>query len=466
MKKLVLFFSCAAMLFSFTSCSDSKNNDDLPIVNPDEGNDNTMGMTAEESKLYLESTARSAMDMIENDTDINKFIPAAHCFTDEYAECELPSDILIISADDEPLRPSKMMNAVAKAGRGDVSALSRAFQEYSYNINFNEAFGTYEPNARRTEWIRVGNSTTPNAIQLNFTISQLNKKGQILIMPSVGSTSQIEYTDEWEDEYYDFNKGTWVYDIVRDIYHIALPKTVRMQVTLDNETVADVTLNTAVNEAAHNFSISMSGNVGNTKFTQTINGTDSELSSSHTVQIAGNTPLVTATARIQGKNLCNRTKIETSIENGFSRNRLTDYLTSGTSEANILNQLRVNATFKANDELLDLETYWFGDNNDQSSFFGPTIPAEATQTASLLNNCISASVADSNNSKMASLRFEPYMETYGNWWYCEIDGLLAFSDGTTYSAGEYFEGGFTNISNNFLDLVDSYERMWMRYSTK
>ena len=45
------------------------------------------------------------------------------------------------------------------------------------------------------------------------------------------------------------------------------------------------------------------------------------------------------------------------------------------------------------------------------------------------------------------------------WW--DVEPLLKFKDGTTYSIDSYFGNGkFASVENIFENLVDSYEALW------
>ncbi len=457
MKKFLLY-SAAAIALSFTSCSDNNSDDPSPVTpDPTPGT----GLTAEDAKLYLEATAKEFINVIDNDITISKYIPAAHCFVDEYLDYDLPEELISVS-EHNLSSPAKLMQAVVIAAKGNPSSLSRGLQEYTYDVRFSDNFGIYEPNSYRRKWVRTSDNTSD--IQFVFTISQVNKSGRIVITPDLSSTSEVEYDETYSDEYYDYASGKYVTDVYRDNYIISVPKSVRCEVYLDNEKIADLILRPTFNEAAKNMSVTLEGNVSNVTIRSTTNITNTQITSTDNVTV-GATTLASSTVRINGNNLCDRNKIESSIENDFSHNRLTDYITSGSAESTILNRLMVNSNFKARNELLDVELHYWGDGA-YSSFFGPAIPAEATETATLLNSCISIEMSNTSMQKLGSLTFKPIMETYGEYWYCDVEPMLLFSDGTTYEIEEYFDKNFDGYANQFLNILSSYERMWNRYSSK
>jgi len=381
------------------------------------------------SKQYLENVATDFLHMFNPD-DQKHVIDLANYFTDVYGDLEVPDNWDI--GDDigfEYFNANSTMKHIRQAlTDNNYPALSRAFAEV---YDFKRFSGIYAPGAY--SWNKVGES---NDIVFQFN----NANGMQCVLTATGTGA------EWSTN----AEG----DVIR------VPENVTVTLKEGSNTLASATVRSNVSERNHTATVNITAKVANIDVTADMNGTDSQITLQSSVKVSGTTA-VTATATINGYNLCNRDRIESIIDNDDA-DELLSLVSNASAKIDILSRLQVTAETSEIEELIDFNDYY--DSYDYPNKRAAQAACEAT--CNNLNSYATTGVYYSSSTKQAQLRFQPEFQdeswsSYTYWWWSVTPVLYFASDGTTYNFEDYFGNSrFLSVENLWDTLYSSYERLW------
>lgn len=427
--------ACATMLaFGAASCSsdDPGNEPDGGVEGGGDGSI-TKEYTPEESKTYLEETARKALNKFNPD-DQKPLVDLLNNFDERYGDLDMPDNFPFDDDDDEPYWALNKWSAnLAKSLKsGDVLSLSRSATEFYALKDFS---GEYEPGYDK--WIKKADS---NDVVFRFT-----DNGQPCELRVTGTGT------EWSES---FNAdGTK--------YQFSIPPTMTVTLTKGSDKLVDTTIKSAYNASARTVSLDINSTMMNLNVSSQLNGTNDKVTEHMTIDIAGER-FLTANATINGRNLCDRQMLEDLFDD-LTGERADRFFTDGYAEVNLMGDVQVKANLTSISKLVDALDY------DEDSADNATAKSGAENAAKTLCNILPANMYYTNSSTVqGTLSWEAYVnESYFNswtntnheWW--SARPVIKFADGTSYAFDGYFGNGkFASIEKLFNSILDKYEAIW------
>lgn len=434
----------AIVALGITGCSKDKSDD--PNKNPEgPGGSGTMeAYTPEQSKEYLTETATEFLDLFKP-TEQEEVIKLASYFEDEYGDYDMPANFGFDDDDEDyNYAPQEYLRSLSSAMRGNLDDLTRAAYVYTYNINFEHFAGKYEPRRNTREWAMTSSSN-----DIIFAFTDANSRPCELRITKEGNTSDLTVTVD-EDYYYDTEEY---------IYNISIPHTVKAELKQDGKLLASSTVTSKIDINAHTLEADVTAEVANLKMTASVRGTDEKLAYSSNFYINGDSKC-NSYATINGRDLCNKSKIQNLIENEFDKNILGTMLTNGDAGVNVLDKVQVYAQISYNPEIIDLlDQDWY--YRDYSS----KVEAENSckYACTKLNGYITAQLRYNNTkTDQATLQFQPGLDIWnsGESWEYFIEPVILFpQDNSTMTFEDYFRN-FNRVENKWNVLTDAYEKIW------
>lgn len=447
------YFTWAVLsAMALASCSDSN----------DEGEDNNFGpqgsgsmeqMTPEQSKTYLQNTVQELIDKF-NPEDQRQAIELAGYFCETYGDLEMPSNFSGRAS--RSCNPNGYFRSLALAADGNVNALSRSAYYFTYNINFNELKGIYEPDFRHDSWKKTADS---DDLVFRFT----NRQGQTAELKVTQSGGTSEFDFETYDEWYGYDPSTGNYEDMEEYshYYLSIPKKITATVTSNGQQLASSVVNSNINVNGHVVYADAEATVLNLKAVGKINGTDTKVEETSEVYV-NNEKIASTYATVLGNSLCNPDKYEqmSEMDDEELADALARMFSKGDCGVNLLDKVQVYGQVDYYRQLpADCEDFSIYDYDSKSE------GREACQEAcNRLNQHIKSQLRYNNTATdQATLLFTPslFEQTSYYWSYWEYipSPMLLFPDGTTYEVEEYLSK-FALISGKFDSLIDSYLRIW------
>jgi len=404
---------------------------DIELGTPDTPAGDGKTYTPTESKEYLEQTALQFLSMFKPE-DQRAIIELANYFTDTYGNLDAPTEWNLDDEDvpgyPEYYTPRKVMNALRQVVVGrDLSAMSRVADDV---YDFNRFAGIYEPGANA--WVKTGDSK-----DIVFKFS--GKTGLQCTLTASGTG------------------GEWI--VNANGYEVRTPETVTLKLVEGSTTHMAANVRSNVNEKAHTSAISTNVVVANIECTTAINGTDTRITQNAQIKVSGKT-VVTNTASIDGKKLCDRANWERII-NEEDGSELESVLSKANAEADVLGRLQAKAEVTAFAEIAEaLDGYYDYDEFDSKD----AAKAACDADCHTLNSNVITSVYYNTSTRQAQLWFTPelYEEDGWDWWEWMVVPTLKFlSDGSTYGFEDYFANSrFIAVENQWETLINSYKNLW------
>lgn len=440
----------ALCLIALASCSDDKKTE---VDNPEgpQGDGTMEVMTPEESKVFLQDAAVDFLNKFKPEEQ-KALIELAAYYDSEYADYDLP-DNFYLDDDDPSYSPARYLRQLAKAAKGDVDALTRAANSYSYNIKFDRFAGIYEPVSSREEWVKTGNS---NDIIFRFT----NKSAQPveLKISQSGGVSDLEYSySEWDWEY-DYNIGDYKEIEEKYTYYLSIPKNVTTTLTENGSSLANATVISSIDVKGHTLSANIDATLMNLRATAKVAGNDSKVEA-RTELYVSNEKIASAYATLEGSGLCDLDRYEKmeDLDDDDLYSELAKMFKSGDCGLDMLGEVQVYGQGTYYREMpLDLDG-WF----DKWDYESQAAALQGCQDAcDRLNKSIKMQLRYNNTSTdQATAFFQPAFDDWGYGWEYYTDCVLLFPDDTKYSVEEYFKN-FTTVSGKFDSLLDAYQKIW------
>lgn len=457
--KYMPYALCMGALISLTACGDE---DDEPVIDPIVGPSVPGGAeieeyTPEESKEYISGVATDFMGKFKADEQ-KDIIDLANYFADNFGDLELPAEFEFECEEDQMdeakasanrFNPARYMKALGRGLAGNPSELTRASYHYTYNINFNRVAGIYKP-GNDDMWVKVSDSKD---LVFEFT-GKSGEACQLKVVASEGaSNANINITDEWY-EYWDDEVTKEEYE-----YRISLPNELTATLTQGGNQLAMSKVVSQVNVDGHTAQVSTSSRIANIDVVGTVNANDNEVAENSQIKVNGEV-LVTTSAVVNGKNLCNLDRIQEALED---EEDLSNFITSGVASADILGKVQAVFNGTLNNSVINALDNWY-DNWDYNS--EAEAKAACENDIATLRKYINGTLHFENSKTVqATLDYVVMRDSWGSdyfeYWY---DPALSFSDGSTLSFGDYFDDAdrFPGVESTWNSLVDTYEKLFDR----
>jgi len=449
----------------FTACGDDDDELDPSgggtVVNPNDpdipgGDDNPSGsmelLSGPEAKQHLSSTANEFLSKFRT-RDQQELMNLTGYFLDKYGDIDLPEQWNdVIDENSSYYSPARFMRALSRyAASGNGASLAAAVSTYTYNFNFPAFTGVYEPGYYR--WDKVADSS-----DIIFRFADRSGARVELKVTASSSSSQVDF--DYEDSWYDY----WSDQRYTDRYynHLSLPHTISLSLTRGGDTLASGKIDSRVNINGHTFSADITATAANVSVSANVSGTDSQITTTATQAVNG-AQLVNMTATLTGNKLCNKDAIRDAVENGMDNDDILSFFQNAKGSADIMGKVQLSLDGRLNRSVLDViddGCYW--DCWDYSS--RSEAESACRSAINTLNDAFKGEVRYNRSSTLqATLLFKPYFDSwYGDqYWEYGVDMVLKFAaDNSEFGLGEYFERGFSSVSDLWETTIDSYVNAW------
>lgn len=435
----------ALSMLVLASCSDK---DDVEIENPEgpQGNGTMEVMTPEQSKEFLQNTATDFLNLF-NPADQKQFVELAAYFDENYGDLEAPDFNF-----DETRGPNSFLNALSRAAKGDIDALTRAANSFTFKINFDKLAGVYEPG--KYQWKKTSDSndivfkfSDKNGNPAELTVSQPDKK-----------TSDLDFTFvEWDYDY-DSNGNWYEYEEEYQVF-LSIPKTVEAKLTANGKQLAYTKCISSIDMKGHSISADVTAELENISATAKISGNDNKVEGRTDIFVNGN-KVGYGYATLNGSDLCNKDKWESfeDMDEDDVDRELANMIKNGSCGGDALGKVQVYGQFTYYKEFTkDIDNYYYYGEYSKSE-----AQKKCQEACDRLNENIKTQLRyDGTVTDQASFQFTPYYDEWNNGKNFEyyVTGGILFPDGTSYDIDSYFEK-FTNVTNKWESLLDAYEKIW------
>ena len=445
--RFLAYSLCAGMLLSTAACGDDEPSAADTEQTGGNGGENGgansgQSMTVTETKEYIGGVAEEMAGLFRAE-DHRATLEFCDYFMATYGDMEF-------EIDGPDYAPARYVRNLRKALKGDLSALTRAGQVYTYNLKFADYTGIYT--AQGNVWRKTSDS---DHIEFRFS----DQTGQNCVLKVTASSDYSNINFDIEDYDYFWDGSQYVEENWTDEYRIQVPRTVNVALTQGSNTIASSEVKSNINLQNHTFTADVTANVANLSANAHISGNN--ISANTTVKgYVGGTELVNAEATLNGSRLCDYEYLQ-SILDDENEEAIANLFSNANATGTILNKIRVSASASMNASLrhvLAADSYW-------SVYDGYSIQEarnEANTYITHLRNAFNNKVCFNNlNTERASIDYiAKQWGSESEWWDIEVVPVIAFPDGTTYEFEEYFETGFDGVASVFENLVDSYYRLW------
>lgn len=452
--KLANFKWIALAVVALASCGDSKTESEItdPDI-PGSNNPNPMEvMTPEQSKTFLQNAATDFLNKFKPE-DQKAAIELAAYYSEVYGDLDAPAEFYV-EADGKNRLPAVYLKALSSAARGDMDGLTRAAISYSYTLKFDRFVGIYEPNTKKGEWVKTGDSKD---VVFKFT----NKAAQPveLKVSQGGGIYDLDFTlTDWN---YNYNYETESYEEYEEKYNyfLSVPKNVEVTLKENGKELANSNIVSNIDVRGHILSAQIVATLMNLKAEVNVSGNDNKVEANTTFYVSGE-KVGNAYATVNGSHLCDKSKYESfeEMEDDEIESELTKMLKNGNCAVDLLGKVQVYGQVTYYKEMpSDLSGYF--DNYDYDT--KEQARNECQRACNRLNDKVKTQLRYNNTSTdQATLQFIPeFDEWYYGYWEYYVTCNLLFPDKTSYSIDSYFDN-FTNVSNKWDTLLDAYEKIW------
>ncbi len=450
---------CTCALFGITACGDDTDDDDFDDPTTDVDGPSMEVYSPEESKEFLGNTAETVMNNF-NAEEQKEVIELSGYFSEKYGDLELPANFAFQTEEEKTTKtrahsynPAPFMRAIGRGAKGNPSELTRAAYYYTYNINFDSYKGVYEPG--EYEWNKVAES---NDVIFNFTGAN-GVACQLKVTASANtSDADIEYKEEWED--WDWETDSTFTSSDNFAFHLRIPHEMTATLTQNGKELAITKVVSSIDVKNHTSNANASARIANIDVLGTVNGTDNLVNGNAEIMVNGKS-IVTASAKMNGRDLCNVDKLMKAEEDEASA---ADFITSLSAVSDIQGQVQLVGNYNINNAVLEAF-------DSEYAHYDYETEADAERAC---NRGIDVLRKNGNvelhylgsQTVQATLDYKPVSESYKGDYYSYfhywIEPVIKFNDGSTMSFGDYFEDedGFENVLNTWSSLADSYMRLF------
>lgn len=418
---------------------------------PDPGNNPGGVVPIEDSKEYLEATAKRFLNLF-NPSDQKEIISLTRYFSEKYGDLSIPREwITAIESREVSYSPARFMKNL---GLGLASCnpmmVTRAAVEVNYNFNFPMFSGIYVAGSKN--WEKVGESAD---IVFEFD-SAYGERCQLKIKASSTISNFPILSD---DDYMDEN-GQIIDEIVR--YNLAIPKIVTFSLSQGGKVLVNGSIESNFDIPGHALDITTDVTLANLRINEKISATDSRINASSTFYVDGSRGINTTVA-LNGWHLCDYDYFVSAYTQNFD---ILAILNSGTAHIDVMDSIQIDGevvSFSSNlIDALNIGHICSYDGYDRN-----TAGRIVQQNASIINRNIPITLRYNNTSStQANIKciVDEYNEKVpeGGYWEYYLLPVICFSDGTQYEFFEYFSSGFGSVPTLFDSVIASYRRAWNR----
>ena len=353
----------------------------------------------------------------------------------------------------------QMANTFRKAASGDFTIVA-SYKRIGEIYSLTEYYGNWVWDETEKQWDQTDGSGTATALTYTF-----QHEGQTCVasVKGSGSTYTLQRTDS----------TGYVLETLE------VPATVTASITKGGQALAEFVVNiTRCELEGKVLEMNSTFTVGNLKAEGTLSDNNTEANAGITLYANGNEQLARMACNVNGNNLADAEVIEGGYFDGQND------LKAGTVACNIMESMSINFTADNYDRTLadafDFDGYYYY-NEYHYSYMDTTYVyayssneeslAKATAAAQTANSKVQAGLYFANSTYSTPVTFAPvhyeyynyewhdpddpgsYSKSYSGKW--DIEPLLNFQDGTTYSFGQYFTSTrFTSIIEVYNELMD------------
>lgn len=422
--KVLSVLASAVLLCGFASCSDDdepSSGIQTPITDerPDNYGDDSK---ITDEKAYFEETAKLFLNKFKA-SDQEAIIRMANDFVNDYEELDMPDEFGKAPA-------AAMMKSISRSlASADIYGLSRSYESYYYAIS--KYSGIYEPG--KYSWVRVGDSD-------DLVFQYNDHSGR-----KCSATAKA-------------SKESWSGNITvdGDTYSAEVPRQIDITVMQGSTEMLTATVKTNYVKNS-SLEVTVNTKAANLEVNTTLNADNSSVNTATSFAVNGSV-IVAAVGKVSGSNLCKQDYIQDLIENEDS-DGLYKLFSNAIATADVLGRIQVKGELSNLKDIVEAMDF-----DDWSK-------EEADNGAKALNKYLKGTFYLNGASKeRGTIEWQSYLDYYDDWsWNGEsyhyeewdVEPLLKFKDGTTYSIDSYFGNGkFASVESIFENLVDSYEALW------
>lgn len=436
-KKYFYLLACASLI-AFPSCSDSDDNNGG-------GGEATGTISPENSKENLANAAIEVMDMFQPE-DQKELFDIAEYFGAQYGDLEFPSFDNGSKAG-YATSAKEFFSEIRNFASGDLTALSRAMNSYTYDIKYSLYTGIYEPGAYA--WVKTGDSK-----DIIIRFKDKNNKNVELKVSATGTPYEYTFTDEYED----------YWETVREVYNIECPRNVDVKLTCGNETLVDGSAKTNVNIDGHSFSVDADVTAANIRAIASTSGKDSRITETSEVRIDGKS-VISTEATVNGSHLCDieyMQRISDYDDDDEYDASIFDMFKNASAKVDILGKITVEAEGNLSKNLLNAmndENFDYWDSYEYDS--KEEARADCQKACDIINNSFSCVIRFDKDGKAPIVAVPAlYEEKWYDYWEYYLGGVIKFADDSTVSIDDYFGRGFDSVSRRYENVINSYRRAW------
>lgn len=421
--KLKVFNSIFCVMLAIlplTSCEKNDNNDpepDTPVnpVNPDDPDDpdnpdSQTVMTPTAAFKYIKDTAVDALGRF-NPEDQREILQVSKIFIETYGDYEMPDEFY----DDPYYSPARVVGALNHSvRRKNPFGLTRA----SYDYSIAGYTGIYEPDPRREQWVRTGDS-----------------KSVIFRAPVNGQTVEICASPSGSD---------WILDADETVL---VPGTLTTTVKWGTRVLASVTVKSNADIDRCKVSLDIVAEAANIVASVNIDGNNSRISETGRISVSGSTVVATETL-LSGSGLCD-------IDSWGEDDDITEKLREATMSVNTLDRVYISAQCSDFSIVADGLDCWY---DSYSGVSQDMAEKEVSKACDTINRNLGVDVKFAGSSAVqADLYWTPVIYNDYSYWEIYPGAAVRYAyDGST----ELIE----SVDYNFNIVTDQFENLINRYS--
>lgn len=445
-KYLINGAAAVALTFTVASCGDSNDEPGLGSLTPDwsaSDKENVEKITTdEEAKEYLGETAEIVMSKFQP-ADQKPLIELAADFASDYEDFSIEFNQSAYS--NARPRSSRALARFMKEARQAIATgrylnLSRAAQNV---LEIGMFTGVYEPDPSRRMFTRTASS--------NDVVVRFFHNGVRCEMKVTASS------DSWKLDSYKMTEG--------EVDAIKVPRTITFSLTEGNTTLASGTVKTNWADGKELF-CNADVTALNIHVKGEIKATNSTVTTNDALYVDG-AEILKATGKVNGNKMVTSSAVEKIFDKEkdyyddyyyyeFNPQRTAEMFRSAEASAKLMGRVNVVAQAPDSKKFLAIEDTYFYEDEDYDG------KRSCQKVCDILNSAAPAKVFLAGNTKAtATLKWQPrrYTDSWDmeTWW--EIDPVLSFADGSTYSIIDYGTADFNSVVSGFNSVVYAYERM-------
>lgn len=418
--KLKIFNSIFCVMLAIlplTSCDKNDKDDpepDIPVnpVNPDDPDnpDSQTVMTPTAAFNYIKDTAVDALGRF-NPEDQRDILQISKIFIETYGDYEMPDEFY----DDPYYSPARVIGALNHSiRRKNPFGLTRA----SYDYSITDYAGIYEPDSRREEWVRTGDS-----------------KSVIFRAPVNGQTVEICASPSGSD---------WILDADETVL---VPGTLTTTVKWGSRVLASVTVKSNADIDRGKVSLDIVAEAANIVASVNIDGNNSRISETGRISVSGSTVVATETL-LSGSGLCD-------IDSWGEDDDITEKLREATMSVNTLDRVYLSAQCSDFSTVADGLDCWY---DSYSGVSQDMAEKEVSKACDTINRNLGVDVKFAGSSAVqANLCWVPVVYNDYSYWEIYPGAAVRYAyDGSTELIG--------SVDYNFNIVADQFENLISRYS--